>query len=101
MRLSLISTAVISAFSISTAALAQTETAPAAPLAPKTGELIRSSDGASIGRIDTVYKSKDGAVQAVGVIYDMRVVHIPVDSLSAAPNGFKTSLTKHDVAKLR
>jgi hypothetical protein len=100
MRTSLLSAAVLTALSISTAALAQS--APAAQPSPvKAGQWVRSSDGAMIGRIEYLDKGSDGAVKDAAVIYEMRMVHIPGDSLSAGDKGVVTSLTKADVRKLK
>jgi hypothetical protein len=96
MRLFPITAALVSALSISTIAAAQS--APAT--SPKAGERIYSSDGAVIGRVEYVDKGKDGIPKDVAVIYGMRMVHIPVDSLSTGPNGVMTSLKRSDVSKL-
>lgn len=97
MRLSLVCTALASALSIATAAAAQPAAEAAAPPQVKIGQWIYSSDGAAIGRIDRVERADGGAAKAVAVIYKMRMVYIPVDSLSAGQKGFVTSLTKSDV----
>jgi hypothetical protein len=93
-----ITAALIAAFSISTVAMAQT--APAAAPKVQSGQRVYSSDGAVIGRVEYVEKDKDGTPKNVGVIYDMRMVHIPADSLSAGPNGIVTTLKRSDVSKL-
>jgi hypothetical protein len=98
MRLSSITAALISALSVSTIAAAQS--APAAAPSPKAGERIYSSDGAVIGRIEYVDKGKDGIPKDVAVVYEMRMVHIPADSLSAGSDGVVTSLKRSDVSKL-
>jgi hypothetical protein len=91
--------ALIAAFSISAVAAAQP--APAAPGSKvQSGERIYSSDGAVIGRVEYVDKGKDGTPKDVAVIYQMRMVHIPADSLSTGPNGVMTSLKRADVSKL-
>jgi hypothetical protein len=92
----LVTAAVLSALAFSSAATAQT-----ASLELKPGAWVRTSDGAPIGRIEYVDKAKDGSPTGVAVIYDMRVVHIPADSLSAGQKGIVTSLAKADVSKLR
>jgi hypothetical protein len=99
MRLFPIAAALIPALSMSTIAAAQS--APAAP-SPKvqSGERIYSSDGAVIGRVEYLDKGKDGVLKDVGVIYQMRMVHIPADSLSTGPNGVVTSLKRSEVGKL-
>ena len=106
MRLPLICTAALAALSLSsTAALAQAAddtAAPAASAAPAVhdGDRISSSDGWTIGRVESVQKGKDGASYA-SVIYQMRMVYIPVDSLSAGPKGLVTKLSRAEVTKLK
>jgi hypothetical protein len=99
MRLFPITAALAAALSLSAVAAAQT--APGAPSPKvKSGERIYFSDGAVVGRVEYVDKGKDGALKDVAVIYDMRMLHIPADSLSAGPNGVVTSLKRSDVDKL-
>ena len=106
MRFSLICTAVVSALSLATAASAEdaaataAEPAAAARAAVKNGEWIYSSDGSAIGRIDHIQKGKDGASTAA-VIYQMRMVYIPLDSLSAGQKGYVTKLTRSEVGRLK
>jgi hypothetical protein len=98
MRLFPIMAALVAVLATSAAA----QPAPGAAPAPKvkSGERIYSSDGAVVGRVEYVDKDKSGAPKDVGVIYEMRMVHIPADSLSAGPNGVVTSLKRSDIAKL-
>jgi hypothetical protein len=100
MRFSFISAAVICGLAISTSAAAQTSQTATASLQVKPGALIRTADGAAIGRVQYVERAQDGALKDVGVIHDMRIVHIPADSLSASDKGYVTTLTKAQVAKL-
>jgi hypothetical protein len=95
MRFSPITAALAAALSMASAAAA--ETAPAATPAPKAGERIYLPDGAVLGRVEYVDKGKDGALKDVAVIYGMRMVHIPADSLSRGPNGVTTTLKRSDV----
>jgi hypothetical protein len=90
----------MTALSISTVAAAQTAPAAAAPTKVKSGERVYTSDGAVVGRIEYVERAKDGSLKDVGVIHDMRMVHIPADSLSDGPNGVVTSLKRAEVNKL-
>ena len=53
-----------------------------------------------IGRIEYLDRTKDGALKDVGVIQDMRMVHIPAETLSNGPNGLVTTLKRSDVSKL-
>jgi hypothetical protein len=106
MRLPLACAALVTAFSMSSAALAQDAGSAAAPAAAtasaqlKVGEWIRTSDGAPVGRINYVQKGKDGSAEFVGVIYEMRMIHIPASSLTASEKGYTTTLSKADVNKL-
>lgn len=100
MRISFMAAAAIAALSISSATLAQP--APDAAAAPKvkSGEMLYSTDGAALGRIDYVQKSKDGAPEYVGLIRETRVVHVPADTLSNGPKGPVTSLSRKEVDRL-
>lgn len=106
MRLSLICTLAAAAVSLATAASAQdaAATAPEAPAAApatvKNGEWIYSSDGSAIGRVDHIQKGKDGASTAA-VIYQMRMVYIPVDTLSAGQKGYVTKMKRSEVGRLK
>src|SRR5689334_1193272 len=98
MRLSLICAAVISGLSIATVAAAESAPAPttgtAPAVQPKRGEMIRTADGARVGAIDYVDMAKDGTPNYVGVIYEMRMLHIPVATLSSAQKGYTTSVKR-------
>lgn len=100
MRLPLLSAALISALSLSTLAAAQP--APAAPPLGKvkSGERVYTSDGAAIGHVEYVDRAKDGSLKDVGMIYQMKMIHIPAETLSEGPNGLVTSLKRADVGKL-
>jgi|SRR6516162_8017730 hypothetical protein len=100
MRLFPITAALVVALSTSTIAAAQPASGAAPPAKVQSGERIYSSDGAVIGRVEYLDKGKDGVLKDVGVIYDMRIVHIPADTLSPGPNGVTTSLKRSDVGKL-
>lgn len=101
MRPSLICAAALAALSLSTAASAQPADNAAAPAAAvRDGERITSSDGWTIGRVDSVQKGKDGASYAA-VIYQMRMVYIPVDSLTQGQKGYVTKLSRAEVTKLK
>lgn len=100
MRPSLLSAALVSALSISTFAGAQPAPASAPAAKVKSGERIYSSDGAAIGHVEYVDRAKDGSVKDVGVIYEMKMVHIPAGTLSEGPNGLVTSLKRAEVGKL-
>jgi len=93
--------ALVAALSVSAAAMAQPAPGAAPPAKVKSGQMIYSSDGAALGRVDYVQETKDGAPQDVAVIRNMRMVHIPGDSLATGPKGVATSLTRADVDKLK
>jgi hypothetical protein len=100
MRVFPIAAALISAFPLSAVAAAQAPSAGSASPTVRSGERIYSADGAVVGRVEYVDKGKDGTAQDVAVIYGMRIVHIPADSLSTGPNGVTTSLNRSDLGKL-
>lgn len=96
----LLPAALIAALSVSAAAMAQPAPGASPPLKVGRGEMVYSSDGAALGRIEYVEKRKDGALQDVAVIRDMRMVHFRAEDLSTGPKGLMTSLSKADVDKL-
>lgn len=102
MRQMLIVAALMSAASISTVAQAQTAVggAGAPPVKVQSGERVYSADGAVVGRVEYLDKSKDGALTGVAVVTDMRMVHIPAATLSNSDKGVQTSLKRADLAKL-
>jgi hypothetical protein len=76
------------------AAMSTVAHADDAAFAPKLGQMVYSSDGSRIGRIDRI----DG--QRVGIIFDMTYVYVPVDSLAAGDKGRAvTKLTYKEVTK--
>src|SRR5246127_4598014 len=80
MRFLVMPAALIAALSVSAVAMAQPARGAAPPVKVKSGQMIYSSDGAALGRVDYVQETKDGAPQDVAVIRNMRMVHIPGDS---------------------
>jgi hypothetical protein len=100
MRLALITAAAAAALTYSTFAAAQPAAGGTPPAKVQTGERVYSSDGAVIGRIEYLDRAKDGALKDVGVIQNMRMVHIPAETLSTGPNGLVTTLKRSDVSKL-
>jgi hypothetical protein len=100
MRLALITAAAAAALTYSTLAAAQPAPGGTPPAKVQTGQRVYSSDGAVVGRIEYVERTKDGALKDVGVIQDMRMVHIPAETLSNGPNGLVTTLKRSDVSKL-
>jgi len=101
MRFALVFAALISTSSVSTIAAAQEPAPAAAPTEVKRNALIFSSDAKRIGRIDYIGKSKDGTPSYAAVIYDSRIVHIPLSTLSPKDKGYATTLSLADVSKLR
>jgi hypothetical protein len=104
MRPALIFGAVISGLSIATVAAAQSapavESGASAVLQLSPGQSIMSADGHRVGTIDYIHSGKDGTSSYVGVIYDNRMVHIPVDSLVAGKRGYVTNLTMTQINRL-
>lgn len=94
MRSSIICAALLSAVSLSTAALAD---APAL----KAGQFVTTSDGKRLGRVYDVDKAKDGSVTGVSIIRDNKILHVAAGTLSSADNGLKTSLSYDDIKKLK
>ena len=73
------------------------ESAPVASAAAPTikgGELVWSADGRRIGRVDRIRG------ESVAVIYDMRMVYIPVASLSSGERGLVSSLSRKEIDRL-
>jgi hypothetical protein len=101
MRFAFVCAALISTLSVSTIAAAQ-DPAPAASSSEiKRNAWIFSSDSKRIGRIDYIGKGKDGTPSYAAVIYDSRIVHIPLSTLSPKDKGYTTTLSVADVSKLK
>ena len=84
------------------------EETPAAAPAPaeaqaavdvKTGVLVVAADGRRIGRVERVF-SYNGAPQSVSVIYNGRLVRIPVSTLSNSERGLVSTLTSKEIKGL-
>ncbi len=73
--------------------------APAAALEVRSGQIVRDANGKSLGRVNRVNKSDNGAVESVSVIVDGRFVRVAGATLSADGEALKTSLTKSEVRK--
>ena len=58
------------------------------------GELVWSADGRQIGRVDRVRGT------AVVVISDLKMVHIPVATLSAGKRGLVSTLSRKEIDRL-
>jgi len=101
MRFAFLCAALISTLQVSTIAAAQDPAPAATPLELKRSALIFSSDGKRVGRIDYVGKNKEGTPAYVAVIFDSRLVHIPLSTLSANDKGYATTLTFSQVSKLK
>lgn len=100
MRIFPIAAGLMSALSLATIAAAQSAATVSPSPRVQPGERIYFSDGAVIGRVEYVDKGRDGTAKDVAVIYGMRMVHIPADSLSTGPNGVMSSLNRSDLSKL-
>lgn len=70
--------------------------APAAMTTPeiKTGEMVWSAEGRRIGRVDRVRG------EAVAVIRDMKMIYIPIATLSASERGLVSTLTTKEINRL-
>jgi len=95
MRFAVICSAMLSAASLSSVALAQA----AAPVI-KNGMTVTTSDGKRIGRVYDVDKARDGSL-SVAIIRDAKIIRIAVSTLTAADKGLVTSLTSEQLSKLR
>jgi hypothetical protein len=95
MRSAIIRTAILSVLAIPAAAFAQ-----AAAPAIKAGIMVVSADGKRVGRIYDVHK-KDGAITAVSIIRDSRIIHINASTLSPSEKGLTTTMSSADIAKLK
>lgn len=82
-----------------TAVAAEAATAPA--VAVKRGQLLKSADGARLGRIDSLRKDSDGNEQWAAVIVGSRFVHVPLSTITATDDAAVTSLTRAEVRALR
>lgn len=65
----------------------------------KTGVLVIAADGRRIGRVDRVIEIGDAPV-SVSVIYNGRIVRIPVDTLSNSDRGLVSTLSSQEIKKL-
>ena len=77
------------------AAAATATTSSSAPAAVKVGAVVRASDGRRIGRIDRL--ETRGGQEVASLIYQSRIVHIPVSTLSVGTKGLVTSLARADI----
>ena len=89
----------------STAAFAQDaapshEAAAPAAITPKVGDKIYSSEGALLGRVESL-KKQDGAVTAVRIIYNSHFASFPLASLSQGEKGLTIGMTRKEVALMR
>lgn len=90
---------VAAALLIGTPVLAQEASAPAAAPVLKAGQMVRTADGQTIGRVDDV-QTNAGQPVSVSIIYDQRFIHVPSSTLSAGSKGLVTSLSRKDVSLL-
>jgi len=72
-----------------TAVLADTVQVSTASVAPKVNQLVSDANGRRIGRIYSISSDKS----TIAVINDMRIINIPVATLTTAAKGLQTSLT--------
>lgn len=62
--------------------------------------MLKTADGARVGRIDRVQVGADGAPVSVRIIYKGRFVTIPTQTITADETGLTTSLNRADVNRL-
>ncbi len=60
----------------------------------KGGEMVWSSEGRRVGRVDRVRG------ETVAVIRDMKMIYIPIASLSASDRGLVSTLTNKEINRL-
>lgn len=68
--------------------VAPAHAAEAAAVAPKVGQTVRDADGRRLGQIDSIQNG------SANVIMDMRMLRIPLNTLTANGKGLQTSLTR-------
>jgi len=66
----------------------------------KANAMLKTADGARVGRIDRVQTGTDGAAVAVKIIYRGHYVTIPAETITGNEAGLVTSLTRAEVNKL-
>lgn len=92
MRIALLAAAVA-------ATLAGSAFAQSAPEIKKYATLVDST-GSKIAQIDRVNTGSNGSVESVSVIYNMKYVTVPANTLSTKDGKVVTSLTKAQVSEL-
>lgn len=95
MRLFVASLGALLALSSPIAAIAQDAAAATAPARLKSGVMLYSADGKRLGKVNRV----KGDV--VSVIFDMRLVRIPANTISEAEGKLVTSLDYAAVRKIK
>lgn len=77
---------------------AETAAAPEATTAAapeiKGGEILWSADGRRIGRVERVRGS------TVAVVADMKMVYVPLSTLTASDRGLVSTLTRKEITRL-
>ncbi|MDT0509718.1 hypothetical protein [Novosphingobium sp. MMS21-SN21R] len=68
--------------------------APAAASDIKGGEAMWSADGRRVGRVDRVRGN------AVAVVADMKMIYIPLDTVSVTERGVVSTLTRKEINRL-
>ena len=58
------------------------------------GEILWSADGRRIGRVERVRGS------TVAVVADMKMVYVPLDTVSASDRGLVSTLTRKEITRL-
>jgi len=60
----------------------------------KSGAWVFSADGRRVGRVDDI------ANGTAAIIYNGRLIHIPIDKLTAGDKGLVSSLTRKEIDQL-
>jgi hypothetical protein len=66
----------------------------------KKGALLTDANDQFVARLDRVDWAADGSLKDVSIVTEQRIVHIPVNTLSASGPVVKTSLAKADIRKM-
>lgn len=90
--LALVATAAVSAPVVAQDAAPAVQTAEAGAFAVRRGQLVFSSEGRRVGRVE-VLVGDAGAPSAVKVIKDSKLVSIPVSTLSAGDRDTRVNTT--------
>ncbi len=69
----------------------------AAPAAVKSGDVIFSADGWRLGRVDSLDTAKDGTPVAALIIFQGRMIRIPLTTVSTGAKGLTSTLKAREI----